>query len=92
MVKYAYKSLALLCFLLLMVQADELFAQSDSLPYPLPKLSAWENPIYTNTSGFYLQTPSILKPKVSYDTESGNYIINQSIGNYQLSNTSYLSF
>ncbi len=92
MVKYAYKSLALLCFLLFMVQADELFAQSDSLPYPLPALSAWENPIYTNTSGFYLQTPSILKPKVSYDTESGNYIINQSIGNYQLSNTSYLSF
>ena len=70
MVKYVYKSLALLCFLLFMVQADELFAQSDSLPYPLPVLSAWESPIYTNTSGFYLQTPSILKPKVSYDTES----------------------
>ena len=55
-------------------------------------LPAWENPIYTPTSGLYLNTPSVLNPQVNYDAETGNYIIQQSIGNYQLSNPSYLSF
>ena len=81
-----------MCFLLFMGRADHLFAQSDTLPYELPSLSPWENPIYTPSSGLYLNTPSVLNPHVIYDVEKGNYIIQQSIGNYQLTNPSYLSF
>ena len=81
-----------MCFLLFIGQANQLFAQSDTLPYTLPSLPPWENPIYTPSSGLYLNTPSALSPQVSYDAETGNYIIQQSIGNYQLSNPSYLSF
>ena len=75
-----------------MGQANQLFAQSDTVPYALPLLQPWENPIFTPASGLYLNTPSVLNPQVSYDAETGNYIIEQSIGNYQLSNPSYLSF
>ena len=64
----------------------------NTVPYAIPFLSPWENPIYTPASGLYLNTPSVLNPQVSYDAETGNYIIQQSIGNYQLSNPSYLSF
>ena len=81
-----------MCFLLFIGQANQLFAQSDTVPYAIPFLSPWENPIYTPASGLYLNTPSVLNPQVSYDAETGNYIIQQSIGNYQLSNPSYLSF
>ena len=81
-----------MCFLLFIGQSNQLFAQSDTVPYELPLLNPWENPIYTPANGLYLNTPSVLNPKVSYDAETGNYIIQQSIGNYQLSNPSYLSF
>lgn len=90
--KQVFKNIALLCFLLFIGQANQLFAQSDTLPYSLPSLNAWENPVYTPESGFYLKTPSVLNPQITYDAETGNYIIQQSIGNYQLSNPSYLSF
>ena len=81
-----------MCFLLFVGLANQLFAQSDTLPYALPILSPWKNPIFTPTSGLYLSTPSALNPKVIYDAETGNYIIQQTIGNYQLSNPSYLTF
>ena len=75
-----------------MGQANQLFSQSNTLIYTLPSLPPWENPIYTPSSGLYLSTPFVLSPQVNYDPETGNYIIQQSIGNFQLSNPSYLSF
>ena len=81
-----------MCFLLFIGQANQLFAQSDTLPYALPSSPQWANPIYTPSSGLYLNTPSALIPQVIYDAETGNYIIQQSIGNYLLSNPLYLSF
>ena len=91
-VKQVFKDIVLMCFLLFIGQANQLFAQSNTLPYALPSLSPWENPIYTPSSGLYLITPSVLNPLISYDAETGDYTIQQSIGNYQLSNPSYLSF
>ena len=81
-----------MCFLLFIGQANQLFAQSSTLHYELPSYPPWENPIYTPSSGLYLNTPSVLNPQIIYDIKSGNYIIQQSIGNYRLSNPSYLSF
>ena len=81
-----------MCFLLFIVQANQLFAQSDTLPFTLPSLPPWENPIYTPSSGLYLNTPSVLSPQVSYDAETGEYFLNHSIGSYQLSNPTILSF
>ena len=90
-VKLVFKNIALMCFLLFIGQANSFLL--NLIQYLcLPLLQPWENPVFTPASGLYLNTPSALNPKVSYDAETGNYIIEQSIGNYQLSNPSYLSF
>ena len=90
--KQVFKNIALMCFLLFIVQANQLFAQSDTLPYTLPSLPPWQNPIYTPSSGLYLNTPSALSPQVSYYAETGEYFLNHSIGSYHLSNPTILSF
>ena len=59
-IRQVFKNIALMCFLLFIGQANQLFAQSNTLPYALPSLSPWENPIYTPSSGLYLNTPSVL--------------------------------
>lgn len=86
--------IALMCFLLFIGQGlyGQTMSVNDSLPYGLPSMNPWQNPVYTPTSGFYLNTPVPLQPEVSYDATTGSYAVQQTIGNFRLSNPSYLSF
>ena len=84
-----FKNIALMCFLLFIGQANQLFAQSDSVPYELP-LSTFKNPFFTPASGLYLNTPSVLNPKVSYDAETEIILLNNQL-KLSVKQLSYLS-
>ncbi len=93
MIKRVKLLIAPWCFLLFIVCSESLFAQAvnDSLPYALPSIHSWNNPIYTPSSSLYLQTPLSLQPALEFDTESGNYSVNHRNGNYRISNPTYLT-
>ena len=79
---------ALRCFFLFLVLSKFSFSQStnDSLIFQIPQNSAWENPLDVQTSGFFLETPSNLKPKLIYSPELRVYSVEHKINRFRLSN------
>ena len=84
---------ALWYFFLFLMQSKLLFSQSfnDSLIFKIPENNAWENPLDVQTSGFFLETPSNLKPKLIYSPELRVYSVEHKINRFMLSNTTSLS-
>ena len=87
-------SLFISVFICCLLGAKGSFSQSsnDSLPYNFDFQQQWQNPINISNSGLYLNNPSILNPQIEYDSESGNYFINQNSNGFRISNPSYLTF
>ncbi len=84
---------ALRCFLLFLVLSKFSFSQStiDSLIFQIPENNLWDNPLDNVNSGFYLNLPANLHPKLEYDPELELYSVEQKINDYRLSNPTFLS-
>ena len=87
-------TLFLSVFICCLVGTKFSFSQSlnDTLPYSFDSQQQWQNPLENSNSGLFLSNPSVLSPQVEYDSESGNYFINQNNKNFRISNPSYLTF
>ena len=85
---------ALRCFFLFLVLSKFSFSQStnDSLIFKMPENNLWDNPLENVNSGFYLNHPNNLQPKLEYDPETKLYSVEQKINGFRLSNPTFLSY